>query len=484
MNFRLEALQAVTRRHFLQSASLGLGGIALAELGGMARADAPAISNDNPLAPRKPHFKPTAKRVIYLHMSGAPPHLDLFDYKPELIKHDGKDCPDEYLKGKRFAFTSGVPKLLGTKQPFKQYGRAGIWMSDAIKPLHDVADEITVIRSMKTDEFNHAPAELLLYTGFARQGRPSFGAWTTYGLGSESQNLPGFVVLISNGVQPSGGQGCWGSGFLPSVFQGVQCRSKGEPVLYLSDPPGLDRDMRRLGLDAMKDLNELQEKELGHPETRTRVAQYELAFRMQMSATEVMDISKESPKLLDAYGAKPGAASFANNCLLARRLIEQGVRFVQLFDWGWDFHGTNPAEDIRDGLTKKGTVTTQAVAALIKDLKNRGLLDDTLVIWGGEFGRTPFREGRTAGGNVLGRDHFPDCFSLMLCGGGIKAGHVQGESDELGFKVGKDLVHVHDLQATLQYCLGFDHTKLTYRFQGRDYRLTDVHGKVVKEILA
>jgi Protein of unknown function (DUF1501) len=292
------------------------------------------------------------------------------------------------------------------------------------------------------------------------------------------------VVLISSGVQPSGGQGCWGSGFLPSVFQGVQCRSKGEPVLYLSDPPGLDRDMRRLGLDAMKDLNEIQEKELGHPETRTRISQYELAFRMQLSATEVMDISKESQKTLDAYGAKPGAGSFANNCLLARRLIEQGVRYVQLFDWGWDFHGTGKDAEITDGLTKKGTVTTQAVAALIKDLKARGLLDDTLVIWGGEFGRTPFREGRTAGSELLGRDHYPDVFSLMVAGGGIKAGHTHGESDELGFRVGKDMVHVHDLQATLLHCLGFDHKKLTFRFQGRDYRLTDVHGNVVKEILA
>ena len=483
MNPRLEVLQHTTRRHFLQSASLGLGCLALAELNGSSRADAPVIPSDNPLAPRKPHFSGKAKRVIYLHMSGAPPHLDLFDYKPELVKHDGQNCPDEFLKGKRFAFTSGVPKLLGTKQPFKQVGKAGIWMSDAIKPLHEIADEVTVIRSMKTDEFNHAPAELLLYTGFARQGRPSIGAWTCYGLGSESQNLPGFVVLISNGVQPSGGQGCWGSGFLPSVFQGVQCRSKGEPVLYLSDPPGLDRDMRRLGLDAMQDLNELQEKELGHPETRTRISQYELAFRMQLSATEVMDISKESQKVLDSYGAKPGAASFANNCLLARRLIEQGVRYVQLFDWGWDFHGTNASEEITEGLTNKGTVTTKAVAALIKDLKSRGLLDDTLVIWGGEFGRTPFREGRTAGSKLLGRDHYPDSFSLMVCGGGIKSGYTHGESDDLGFRVGKDLVHVHDLQATLLHCLGFDHTKLTFRFQGRDYRLTDVHGKVVKEIL-
>jgi hypothetical protein len=473
-------LQAITRRNFLQASSLGLGSLAFGEL----QADVAGITADKPLAPRMPHFAPKAKRVIYLHMSGAPPHLDLLDYKPELVKHDGENCPDMYLKGKRFAFTSGVPKLLGTKQPFKQRGKSGIWMSDAIPGLHDVADDVTVIRSMKTDEFNHAPAELLLYTGFARQGRPSLGCWVTYGLGSESQNLPGFVVLISNGVQPSGGQGCWGSGFLPSVFQGVQCRSKGEPVLYLSDPAGMDRDMRRTSLDALKDLNELQGKEMGHPETNTRISQYELAFRMQMSATDVMDISKESQKTLDAYGAKPGAGSFNNNCLLARRLVESGVRYVQLFDWGWDFHGTGPGEDIRDGLTKKGTITAQAVGALIKDLKSRDLLKDTLVIWGGEFGRTPFREGRTAGGNVLGRDHYPDVYSLMLAGGGIKAGHTHGESDELGFKVAKDQVHVHDLQATLLHCLGFDHTKLTYRFQGRDYRLTDVHGRVVKDILA
>ncbi len=488
MNWKMARLQAATRRHFLFSSGLNLGWLALSQLTQAAEAPntnpARTANPDNPLAPRPPHFTPRAKRVIYLHMSGAPPHLDLLDYKPELVKRDGQDCPDEYLKGKRFAFTSGVPKLLGTRQPFKRHGQAGIWMSDAILPMHEIADEVTVIRSMKTDEFNHAPAELLLYTGFARTGRPSLGAWTCYGLGSENQNLPGFVVLISNGVQPSGGQGCWGSGFLPSVYQGVQCRSRGEPVLYLSDPPGLDRSMRRLGLDAIKDLNELQEKELGHPETRTRIAQYELAFRMQLSASEVMDISREPQKVLDAYGAQPGAGTFANNCLLARRLVEHGVRYVQLFDWGWDFHGTGPSEDIRDGLTRKGTVTARSVAALIKDLKNRGLLDDTLVIWGGEFGRTPFREGRTSGGQILGRDHYPDCFSLLLAGGGIKRGFTYGESDELGFRVARNPVHVHDLQATLLHCLGLDHTRLTFRFQGRDYRLTDVHGHVVHDILA
>jgi hypothetical protein len=480
MHPRLSLLQSATRRHFLRTSTLGLGGLALSSLLADGRDPSPA----DPLAPRKPHFAPKAKRVIYLHMSGGPPHLDLLDYKPELVKRDGQNCPDQFLKGKRFAFTSGVPKLLGTKRKFAPRGKAGVWMSDAIPHLHAVADDVTVVRSMKTDEFNHAPAELLLYTGFARQGRPSLGAWVTYGLGSESQNLPGFVVLISNGVQPSGGQGCWGSGFLPSVFQGVQCRSKGEPVLYLSDPPGLDRDTRRMGLDALKDLNELQAKEMGHPETHTRISQYELAFRMQLSASEAMDISKEPAKVLDAYGAKPGAGSFNNNCLLARRLVEQGVRFVQLFDWGWDFHGTSPDQGITDGLTKKGTTTTQSVAALIKDLKARGLLEDTLVVWGGEFGRTPFREGRTAGSKLLGRDHYPDCFSLMMCGGGIKAGHTHGETDDLGFGVARDKVHVHDLQATILHLLGFDHERLTYRFQGRDYRLTDVHGRVVKEILA
>jgi hypothetical protein len=357
-------------------------------------------------------------------------------------------------------------------------------MSAAVPNFQRVAGEVTVVRSMKTDEFNHAPAELLLYTGSPRQGRPSMGSWVTYGLGTENENLPGFVVLISSGTQPSGGQGCWGSGFVPSVYQGVQCRSKGDPVLYVSDPAGMNREVRRKTLDALKDLNELQEKELGHPETATRIAQYELAYRMQTAVPEVMDISREPAAVLEAYGAQPGEASFANNCLLARRLVEQGVRFVQLFDWGWDFHGTGPGEDIRDGLTKKMSRTDKPVAALLEDLKQRGLLDDTIVVWGGEFGRTPFREGRTSGGAVLGRDHYPDCFSLMLAGGGFKRGFSYGATDELGFGVSENQVHVHDLQATILHQLGFDHEQLTYRFQGRDFRLTDVHGKVVKELLA
>jgi hypothetical protein len=483
MHPELERLQLQTRRHFLKQMPVGLGALALASLLGESATAAPG-EVINPLAPRKPHFEPKAKRVVYLHLSGAPPHLDLFDYKPELVKHSGENCPDTFLKGKRFAFTSGVPKLLGTPRKYAQHGKGGVWISDALPNLHPVADEMCVIRSMFTEQFNHAPAELLLYTGSARTGRPSMGSWVTYGLGSENENLPGFVVLISSGVQPSGGQNCWGSGFLPSVFQGVQCRSKGDPVLYVSDPPGLDRDLRRKSLDALRDLNELQAQEMGHPETQTRIAQYELAFRMQTSVPEVMDIGKEPQKTLESYGAQPGGASFANNCLLARRLLEQGVRYVQLFDWGWDFHGTGPGEDIRDGLTKKCATMDKPVAALIKDLKARGLLDSTLIVCGGEFGRTPFREGRTAGGSLLGRDHFPDCYSLFLAGAGVKGGYTHGESDELGFSVARDKVHVHDLQATILHLLGFDHKKLTFRFQGRDYRLTDVHGEVVKEILA
>jgi hypothetical protein len=483
MNPELDLLQAQTRRHFLrQAGQFSLGAVAMNSLLGTSAFGATA--EVNPLAPHKPHFPAKVKRVVYLHMSGGPPHLDIFDYKPELVKHNGEDAPDAFIKGKKFAFTTGVPKLMGTPHTFTQHGKGGIWMSDAIPNFHGIADEMCVVKSMFTDQFNHAPAELLLFTGSPRQGRPSMGSWVTYGLGSENENLPGFVVLISSGVQPSGGQGLWGTGFIPSVFQGVQCRSKGDPVLYVSDPPGMDRELRRKTLDALRDLNEEQARELGHPETATRIAQYELAFRMQTSVPDVMDISREPQKVLDDYGAKPGEASFANNCLLARRLLEQGVRFVQLFDWGWDFHGTNANEEIKDGLTRKMARTDKPVAALIRDLKQSGLLDDTLIVWGGEFGRTPFREGRTAKSMYQGRDHFPDAYSIFLAGGGVKHGISYGETDELGFSVVQDKVHVHDLQATIMHLLGFDHERLTYRFQGRDYRLTDVHGKIVKGILA
>jgi hypothetical protein len=484
MEPKLQNLQHITRRHFLKATGqFSLGAVALAALMGKdARASGSAVVD--PLAPHAPHFAPKVKRVIYLHMSGGPPHLDLFDYKPELVKWNDQPCPDQFLKGRKFAFTSGVPKLMGTPHQFAQYGKAGIWMSDALPKLQGLADELCVIKSMNTDEFNHTPAELLLFTGSARSGRPSMGSWVTYGLGTENENLPGFVVLVSSGVQPSAGPAAWGSGFLPSVFQGVQCRSKGDPVLYVSDPPGMDRAMRRRTLDALRDLNQVQERALGHPETATRIAQYELAFRMQSSVPEVMDIAREPQAVRDTYGAVPGTASFANNCLLARRLLEKGVRFVQLFDWGWDFHGTSEAQGIQDGLTKKCAETDKPVAALIHDLRERGLLDDTLLIWGGEFGRTPFREGRTAASAILGRDHYPDCFTIFLAGGGVKHGIVHGETDELGFAITQDKVHVHDLQATILHLLGFDHEKLSYRNQGRDFRLTDVHGRVVEKILA
>jgi len=484
MNPILEKIQLNTRRHFLQNCGVGLGMGALAQL---MSPDAFGLSApQNPLLPRAPHFAPKAKRVIYLHLTGSPPHLDMWDYKPELGKRTDQDCPDEFVKGKKFAFTSGTPKLMGSPRKFAQYGKSGLWMSDAIPHLHEVADDLCVINSMHTTQFNHAPAELFVHTGFQQPGRPSFGAWTTYGLGSENQDLPGYVVLISSGTQPNGGKNSYSAGFIPSVYQGVQCRSKGDPVLYVSDPPGMTRGLRRSSLDALRDLNNQAAQKFAHPETLTRIAQYELAYRMQASVPEVMDIKKESKATLESYGAVPGESSFANNCLLARRLAEKDVRFIQLFDWGWDFHGTREDTSINKsgGLVKKCATMDKPVAALIKDLKQRGLFDDTLIIIGGEFGRTPFREGRTSKGQLLGRDHYPDCFTMIMAGGGVKGGHVHGASDELGFNVAKDPVHVHDLQATWMHLLGFDHEQLTYRFQGRDYRLTDVHGHVVKDLIA
>ncbi|MEZ6086762.1 MAG: DUF1501 domain-containing protein [Pirellulaceae bacterium] len=483
MDPRIQRIQNQTRRHFLHQSGIGLGSIALAGLM-TDKASVAASTSDNPLAVKKPHFKAKAKRVIYLHMTGSPPNLDLFDYKPELSKRDDQDCPDQFIEGKTFAFTSGKPKLLASPRKWQQVGSNGMWMSDAIPNFHGIADDMCVVHSMYTDQFNHAPAELLVYTGSPRSGRPSMGSWVTYGLGSENENLPGFVVLISSGVQPNGGKNSFGSGFLPSVYQGVQCRSKGDPVLYSSDPPGMKRDVRRMSLDALRDLNEMQVEQMGHPETLTRIAQYELAFRMQTSVPEVMDISQESQQTLDQYGATVGGSSLANNCLLARRLVESGVRFVQLFDWGWDFHGTGVGTGLQEGLTNKCATMDKPIAALINDLKQRGLFEETLIVWGGEFGRTPFREGRTAKSEVLGRDHFPDAFSMWLAGGGVKGGFDYGLSDELGFSVAENPMHVHDLQATIMHLLGFDHERLTYRFQGRDYRLTDVHGHVVKDILA
>ncbi len=481
--FSFDDLSRATRRHFLGSGSLGLGGLALGSLLNESLKAAP--SADEPFAPSPAQFPAKVKNVIFLSMSGGPSHLDLFDYKPELVQRDGQDCPASLTDGKPFAFTSGTPKLLGTPQKFQQYGQSGAWVSAALPKIAEIADDLTFIKSLHTEQFNHGPAELLMLTGIPRTaGRPSIGSWVTYGLGSQSRDLPGFIVFTSGGSLPSSGKAGWGSGFLPSVYQGVQCRTGGDPVLYLSDPEGMDRAVRRQSLDALNDLNRLQASKLKNAETATRIAQYEMAFRMQVVVPELMDISKEPAHLLEDYGAQPGAASFANNCVLARRLIEKGVRFVQLSDWGWDFHGTNPGEDLRDNLVKRCTLMDRPVAALIRDLKARGLLEETLVVWMGEFGRTPFREGRTAAGPNIGRDHHPFSNTMFMAGGGLRPGITHGVTDELGFNVVENPVHIHDVQATILHLLGLDHTRLTYRFQGRDYRLTDVSGKVVKEILA
>ncbi|MBC7816842.1 MAG: DUF1501 domain-containing protein [Planctomycetaceae bacterium] len=481
----IESLAAQTRRHFLRDGSLGLGGLALASLVAESGALYAAAPTDDPFAPKPSHFRAKVKNVIFLSMSGGPSHLDLLDYKPELVKRDGQDCPGSLTEGKPFAFTGGTPKLQGTPQKFRQYGTSGAWFSSALPRLAGVADDLTIINSNYTDQFNHGPAELLLLTGIPRTaGRPSLGSWVTYGLGSENRDLPGFIVFVSGGSLPSAGKSGWGNGFLPSVYQGVQCRTGGDPVLYLSDPEGMDRALRRTSLDALKDLNLLQEEISVHAETTTRIAQYEMAFRMQLVVPELMDLTREPAHILAEYGAQPGTASFANNCLLSRRLIEKGVRFVQLFDWGWDFHGTRAEEDIRDNLVRHCAAMDQAVAALITDLKRRGLLQETLIVWMGEFGRTPFREGRTAGGPHIGRDHHPFSNSMFMVGGGLKAGMTHGKTDELGFHVTEKPAHIHDIQATLLHLLGMDHTKLTYRFQGRDFRLTDVQGNVIHDILA
>lgn len=480
-----ERLINQTRRQFIWQGSLGLGSLAFASLVGQDKKALAATPPTEPFAPKAPHFEPRVKNVILLSMSGGPPHLDLFDYKPELVRRDGEDCPESLTAGKPFAFTGGTPKLQGTPQAFRQHGESGAWLSAALPRLSQVADDLTIVKSMYTDQFNHGPAELLLLTGIPRTaGRPSLGSWVTYGLGSENRDLPGFIVFVSGGSLPSAGKSGWGNGFLPSVYQGVQCRTGGDPVLYLSDPEGMSRPLRRLSLDAISDLNLLRATQPPDPATTTRLAQYEMAFRMQTVVPELMDISREPAHILEEYGAEPGATSFANNCLLARRLVETGVRFVQLFDWGWDFHGTNPNEDIRDNLVQRCAGMDRAVAALITDLKRRGLLSETLIVWMGEFGRTPFREGRTAAGPHIGRDHHPFSNTFFMAGGGLKPGITHGATDELGFHVAEHPVHVHDIQATLLHLLGLDHTYLTYRFQGRDFRLTDVHGNVIKEILA
>ena len=476
-------LRAITRRHFFGKCASGIGTIALASLLKENLFAAEPKQFSNPLAPKVPHFPARAKRVIYFHMAGAPSQLDLFDYKPKLIELNAQPCPDSLLKNERFAFIKGVPKMLGTPHKFSRHGKSGAELSELLPHLATVADDIAIVKSMHTDQFNHAPAQLFVHTGSPRLGRPGMGAWVTYGLGSESSDSPGFIVLVSGGKSPDGGASLWGSGFLPTVYQGVQCRAQGDPVLFVSNPPGMSREIRRQSLDALKDLNAMQLKEVGDPETLTRIAQYELAYKMQSSVPELMDISREPKAIQEMYGIEPGKVSFANNCLLARRLLEHGTRFVQLFHWGWDQHGTNKETDLLEGLPKQTRDTDRACAALLKDLKQRGLLDDTLIVWGGEFGRTPMNEERN-GSKLLGRDHHPHAFTIWMAGGGIKPGITYGATDELGYHAAVDKVHVHDLQATILHCLGLEHTRLTYKFQGRDFRLTDVHGEVVEKLLA
>jgi hypothetical protein len=477
-----------TRRHFLQTSQAGLGALGLAQLlpsqHAVATETAPRDPN-NPLAPRQPPLPAKAKRVIYIELAGAPPQQEMFDYKPTLVRLNMQPCPDEMLKNQRFAFIKGHPKLLGTPYKFSQHGSGGTWVSELLPNIATIADEMTVIRSMNTDQFNHAPADLFMFTGNPRFGNASMGSWITYGLGSESADLPGFVVLISGGSDPTGGKSCWGSGYLPSVYQGVQCRSAGEPILYVNDPKGMSRDSRRRSLDALQKLNQLEQQQFGDPETATRISQYELAFRMQTAVPEVMDIAREPKHVLEAYGATPGQGAFANNCLLARRLVEQGVRYVQLFDWGWDIHGTGPGDDIMNALPRKTKDVDQPIAALVKDLKHRGMLDETLIICGGEFGRTSMNEAR-GGSTFLGRDHHPHCFTLWMAGGGVKGGFNFGQTDEFGYQVAENKVGVHDIQHTILHLLGIDAKRFSFPFQGLENRLIGPadDSRVLSEILA
>ena len=477
MNLTRELRQAqaqfLSRRWFLRDCGIGLAGIAASSLMG-SEAGAKAPPPQNPLTPRKPHFAAKAKRVIYIFQAGAPSHLELFDNKPQLARHDGQLPPAELLKDYRAAFINPNSALLGPKFKFARHGQCGMELSEVLPHTARIADELCLIRTMQTEAVNHAPAQIMMNSGSQQFGRPSFGSWTLYGLGSESAELPGFVVLTS-AKGTSGGASNYGCGFLPTMYGGTPFRSAGEPVLYLSNPGGIDMETQRSSLDTLNRLNDLALQSSFDPEIAARIQSYELAYKLQTSAPELMDLSEESPQTLEKYGIKSVKdANFARNCLLARRLVERGVRFVQLFHEAWDQHGNLTA-----GVKQNCLDTDQASAALVTDLKERGLLEDTIIIWGGEFGRTPMVQG----GND-GRDHHNRCFSIWLAGGGLRAGYTHGQTDDLGFNVVTDPVHVHDLHATLLHLLGFDHTRLTYRFQGRDYRLTDVHGRLVKEILS
>ncbi|MBT8036303.1 MAG: DUF1501 domain-containing protein [Verrucomicrobiae bacterium] len=474
-------LQHQSRRQFLSKCVAGVGAAWLSSITDQV------IGSDALHHPQLSHIAPKAKRVIFLHMAGAPSQLELFDFKPELKKLDGKPTPMEYLEGQRFAFIQGVPKLLNSIYPFHQAGESGQWISDRLPHFEKVIDDVCFIKSMHTNQFNHAPAQLLLHTGNANLGNPSIGSWVTYGLGSENENLPGYISLVSGGKTPSAGKSVWGSGFLPSVYQGVQCRSKGDPVLYLSNPKGVPRNLRRATIDTITQINQQAHAETNDPETLTRIAQYELAFRMQIHANEAFNLKEEPQHIHNLYGTEPGKESFANNCLLARRLAERGVRYIQLFDWGWDSHGAGANEALNTGFKKKCQEVDQPMHALLTDLKQRGLLEDTLVVWGGEFGRTPMRENR--GGKemkLIGRDHNPGAFTMWLAGAGIKPGISYGETDPIGNKATQNPVSTQDLQATILHLLGLKHNKLTYPFQGLDQTLPGVTepARVIDQILA
>ncbi len=468
MNRKNESLKRITRRHFFKQTGFGIGAMALSSL-----------VNEDAIA----HFAPKAKNVIFLFMAGGPSQLDMFDSKPKLKEHDNQPIPEELVKGERFAFIKGTPLCLGSPFKFGQHGRSGAVVSELLPYLSKHADQIAIIRSMHTTQFNHAPAQIFINTGHQIIGRPSLGSWLMYGIGSENKNLPGFVVMLSGEADPDGGKALWSSGFLPTGYQGVEFRSKGDPVLFVSNPDGVNVQSRRSTLDALKDLNGMHRAQIGDPEINTRIEAYELAFRMQTSVPDLTDMSKEPARIHELYGTEPGKKSFANNCLLARRLVERGVRFVQLYHRGWDTHGNSIGGDIVVKLPRLCMETDRSISALLTDLKQRGLLDETLVVWGGEFGRTPMNEKRN-GSNLLGRDHHPRAFTVWLAGAGVKQGVTIGKTDDFGYNIVEDAVDVHDLHATILHLMGIDHTKLTYRFQGRDFRLTDVHGNVVRKVLS
>jgi len=472
----------ILRRHFFSRCSIGLGSVALTSLLSQDALRAADTQVRNPLAPQSTHFPARAKSVIFLFMAGGPSQLEMFENKPKLTELSGQPIPDSFVQGKRFAFMNSSHRrnLLGTRRSFRRHGESGAWVSDLLPWTAQVVDDLSIVTTCKTELFNHAPAKLFMNTGSGQFGRPSMGSWVTYGIGSECEDLPGFVVLQSGPRGPRGGSVLWGSGMLPSTYQGVPLRNQGEPILNLTTPKSVTSEQQKQLVDATRELNLRRLVETGDEEIATRINAFEMAHRMQTSAPELIDIRGESRETLDMYGIKdPNEATFARNCLLARRLVERGVRFIQLYDTSWDHHGGS-SETLEKHLPAKCQDIDQPGAALIRDLKRRGLLDETIVIWGGEFGRTPMGEVR----QYTGRNHHIDAFTMWWAGGGIQSGQVFGETDEFGFGAVQDPVHVHDLHATVLHLLGMDHERLTVRFQGRDFRLTDVHGKVVRPLLA